>query len=98
MDWGDSYYTGDALEDVYNPDGTSVTTNSGASRYLKWDHDLGKMVVNTTFSSELNSDTSAVLQAFITSALTDCVAQGSSEFFLVFSSHGSGFVGFGGDK
>lgn len=97
LDSGDPYYTGDTLVDVYNSDGTVLTESFTSGRYLNWDHDLGKMVVNTTFSSELNSDSSAVLQAFIAYALTDCIAQGKSEFFLVLSSHGAGFEGFGGD-
>ena len=91
------YSSGEPLKDVFNPDGTPLTEPFGGSRYLMWDHDLGKMVVNTTFPSELNSDTPEVLQAFIEYALTDCVAQGTNEFFLALSSHGGGFAGFGGD-
>ena len=98
MDPGDSEYTGGPLTNVYNPDGTELTESFGGSRYFTWDHDLGAMVVNGTFSSELNSDDPSVLQDFVTYALTDCIAQGKSEFFLALSSHGGGFVGFGGDN
>mgnify|MGYP002785317525 FL=1 len=98
MDPGDSEYTGGPLTNVYNPDGTELTESFGGSRYFTWDHDLGAMVVNGTFSSELNSDDPSVLQDFVTYALTDCIAQGKSEFFLALSSHGGGFIGFGGDN
>ena len=91
------YYIGGPLEDVYNADGTPLTENFEGSRYLRWDHDLGKLVVDITFPFELNSDLPTVLQAFIEHALTDCVAKGTSEFFLALSSHGAGFAGFGGD-
>ena len=92
------YFSGGPLVDVYNKDGTPLTENFQGSRYLTWDHGLQKMVVNTTFPTELNSDLKSVLQAFMQNALTDCVAKGSSEFFLALSSHGAGFAGFGGDE
>jgi hypothetical protein len=94
---GSPDFTGGPLADVYNPDGTPLTGRFDGSRYLTWDHDLGKMIVDTTFPSELNSDKPAVLQAFVEYALTDCISKGSSEFFLDLSSHGAGFAGFGGD-
>lgn len=90
-------YTGGPLENVFNADGTPLTESFDGSRYLRWDHDLGKMVVDTTLPSELNSDDPTVLQAFIEHSLTDCIANGKTEFFLALSSHGAGFDGFGGD-
>ena len=34
---------------------------------------------------------------FLVHAMTDCVAKGSQEFFVAFSSHGTGYAGYGGD-
>jgi hypothetical protein len=77
-------------------DACSATKYSG-SRYITYDHTLSKLVVDRRLEGEQNSDTTSVLQAFLTVAFTDCVSRGSDEFMLVFSSHGSGFGGFGGD-
>lgn len=63
----------------------------------RWDHSQGKMVVDTTLTDEQDSDTGAVLQAFLRHALTDCVARGTQEYVLVLSSHGGGYAGFGAD-
>jgi hypothetical protein len=98
LNQGSPDFMGGPLADVYNPDGTPLTGRFDGSRYLTWDHDLGKMIVDTTFPSELNSDKPAVLQAFVEYALTDCISKGSSEFFLALAAHGSGLNGFGGDE
>eukprot|EP00529_Nitzschia_sp_RCC80_P005030 CAMPEP_0113469172 /NCGR_PEP_ID=MMETSP0014_2-20120614/15756_1 /TAXON_ID=2857 /ORGANISM="Nitzschia sp." /LENGTH=913 /DNA_ID=CAMNT_0000361629 /DNA_START=92 /DNA_END=2830 /DNA_ORIENTATION=+ /assembly_acc=CAM_ASM_000159 len=95
---GDPDYTGGPLAGVYNSDGTPLTESFGGSRYLRWDHDLGKMVVDNTLPEEQDSDSPAVLQSFLEYALTDCVAKGKTEYFLAFSSHGGGYAGFGYDN
>ncbi len=72
-------------------------TKFDGSRYITYDHLLSKLVVSQRLTGEQNSDTTSVLQAFLTAAFTDCVSKGSDEFMLVFSSHGAGYGGFGGD-
>ena len=46
---------------------------------------------------ELNSDSPDVLIDFLTTAISNCVARQSTEYFLLLSSHGGGPFGFGGD-
>ena len=77
--------------------GVCSGTKFHGSRYITYDHSLSKLIVHTRLSGEQNSDTTSVLQAFLTTAFTDCVTKGSDEFMLVFSSHGTGYAGFGGD-
>jgi hypothetical protein len=86
------------LMNVYNADGTPVTEKYEGSQYFHWDHDLQKMLVHTTLAGEQNGDDPQTVYDFVTVALTDCVARGSTEFFMGFSSHGSGVGGFGGDE
>ena len=95
---GDPDYTGGPLANVYNSDGTPLTESFEGSRYLRWDHGLGKMVVDLTLPEEQGSDSPTVVQSFLEYALTDCVAKGKTEYFLAFSSHGGGYAGFGGDN
>lgn len=64
---------------------------------MTWDHDLDLMVVDTTLATEQNGDDPQTVIDFVTHALTDCVARGTTEYFVAFSSHGGGWGGFGGD-
>ena len=82
---------------VYNDDGTPLVQKSTGSRYFRYDHSMDKMVVDTILAGEQNSDSQQVVYNFMVHALEDCLAQGSTEFFMTFSSHGAGFAGFGGD-
>lgn len=86
------------LEDIVNPDGTPVVEKSEGSLYLHWDHSTGTMVVNASSTTELNGDDPQTLFDFLSYAMTDCVARGSTEYMLILSSHGSGMFGFGGDE
>lgn len=86
------------LVNVYNADGSEVTgVKSELSQYLRWDHELGKMVIDRTTDVEVDSDTPEAITDFFTVALEDCVSKGSTEFFASFSSHGGGYNGYGGD-
>lgn len=67
------------------------------SRYITYDHALSKLIVTERLDGEQNSDTGTVLEEFLTTAFADCVSKGSDEFMLVFSAHGGGYTGFGGD-
>jgi hypothetical protein len=88
----------DRLDFVYNSDGSETTSKFSGSRYLQFDHQLEKMVVVKQLVGEQNSDTFGVLQRFLEHAITDCVAKNAEEYMLIFSSHGAGFAGFGGDE
>jgi Clostripain family len=83
---------------IHNLDGSEI---SGAkfegSRYMTFDHGMSKMVVDTVLNGEQNSDDPQTIIDFMLHALPDCVAKGAEEYFMMFSSHGSGF-GFGGDE
>jgi Clostripain family len=87
------------LMNIYNADGTAVTGEKyQGSQYFTYDHSMQKMIIHTTLEGEQNGDDPETVYAFVTTALTDCIAQGSTEFFMGFSSHGSGVGGFGGDE
>ena len=82
------------LENVFNPDGSTITgTKTTLSQYLRWDHTLGKMVVDRTLPFEQDSDSPDVVTDFVTTGVADCVSKGADSFFLAFSSHGGGFYG-----
>ena len=88
----------DQLENVYNSAGGELTGQKPeGSQYLTWSHPLQKMIVERNLVGEQNGDDLNVVYNFFVTALTDCVAKGSTEYMAVFSSHGGGFYGFGGD-
>lgn len=84
------------VENIFNADGTEITEKYEGARYLTWDANLGRMVVDTELP-EQDSDIGSTVQTFLEYALPDCVAKGTTEYMLVFSSHGGGYAGFGGD-
>lgn len=93
------------LPNVWTSNGSELLSDARdvkheGSYYLTYQHDVQKMVVHTTLEEEQNGDDPAVLQLFLETALTDCLQQGqrSTEFMVIFSSHGAGFAGFGGDE
>ena len=86
------------LSNAYDANGNPITEKFDGSRYFRWDHTDSKMKVDTVLEGEQNSDTPSVLQAFVEHAVTDCVAKGATEYFLALSSHGGGFIGYGGDN
>lgn len=86
------------LQNVFNADGTPLTAPKFEdSRYFTYNHTQGKMVIDTILIGEQDSDRPDTVSAFVTRALTDCVANGATEYMMIFSSHGAGFFGFGGD-
>jgi hypothetical protein len=86
------------LQNVFNADGTPLTAPKFVdSRYFTYNHTQGKMVIDTILTGEQDSDRPETVSAFVTRALTDCVAKGATEYMMIFSSHGGGFYGFGGD-
>jgi hypothetical protein len=92
---------GDIIEPmpfVYNKDGSSQTGEKPqGSFYFKQDHSLGKLVIEEDLG-ELNGDSPDTVLKFVNHALADCIANGAEEYMIVFSSHGGGFQGFGGDE
>jgi len=88
----------DPLPEVWIKDGSQlITSKEEGSRYLTFSHTLGKMIVDTTLQGEQDSDSPETVTNFVKHALTDCVARGTKEYFILFSDHGSGYGGFGGD-
>ncbi|CAB9497801.1 peptidase C11 clostripain [Seminavis robusta] len=84
----------------------SVTTwvyfdgrNDDGVTYSVYDHDNDEMVVDTNLG-EVNSDHPQALYDFVVHALTDCLSRGHEtvDTFLILSSHGAGFAGYGGDE
>ncbi|CAB9524949.1 peptidase C11, clostripain [Seminavis robusta] len=90
-------YGGQPLPSTVDSVGRSIPGNSGSS-YVTYDHSLGRMRLDTTLSGEQNSDTEAAVLNFLTHAMTDCLANGYDSLMAVFSSHGGGFAGYGGDE
>lgn len=78
----EEYRVNAPLENVFDEFGNPITEKYDGSRYLRWDHTLGKMVVDMELG-ELNSDRGVTIQAFLEYALADCVARGTEEYFLV---------------
>lgn len=85
------------LRDIYFSDGTPVTEKNEGSTYLRWSHDLQKMVVEGFLQGEQDSDHPQILFDFLSYAMRDCVEKGSTEYMLIMASHGNGMYGFGGD-
>ena len=86
------------LENVFDSNGDALTGQKPeGSQYLTWSHSMQKMIVERDLIGEQNGDDPNVVYNFFATALADCVAKGSTEYMAVFSSHGGGFYGFGGD-
>ena len=64
----ESDFTPGPLVDLYQADGTPATEKFYGSRYLTYDYDMQKMIVETEFEEELNSDSIPVLYDFVTHA------------------------------
>ena len=89
----------ESLPFLYDFDGSDLSPEKfEGSRILHYDHNLSKMTVNATYVNEMDSDSPATVYDFMTRALPDCVATGTEEYFMIFSSHGGGFLGYGGDE
>lgn len=87
------------MTNVFNKDGSSPWQGEEkpqGSFYFKQDHTMGKLVIEEDLG-EVNGDSSDTVFNFANKGLADCVANGATEFMIVFSSHGGGFDGFGGD-
>eukprot|EP00526_Cylindrotheca_closterium_P004735 CAMPEP_0113607506 /NCGR_PEP_ID=MMETSP0017_2-20120614/3423_1 /TAXON_ID=2856 /ORGANISM="Cylindrotheca closterium" /LENGTH=783 /DNA_ID=CAMNT_0000516119 /DNA_START=44 /DNA_END=2395 /DNA_ORIENTATION=+ /assembly_acc=CAM_ASM_000147 len=83
---------------VYDSQGNALSsTKPDGSFYYTYDHTLQKLVVDSDIG-ETNSDVPKTVSDFATKALADCKQAGSTEYFIAFSSHGTGFEGFGGDE
>lgn len=78
-------------------DGVTPYGTAGGSLYLTYNKPNQVMTVEKVIEGEVNSDDPETLCDFVTHALTDCVSKGATEYFVVFSSHGGGYAGFGGD-
>lgn len=89
---------GFSLPFVFDDQGNPLSSEKpDGSFYYFYDHTLQKLIVDSDLG-ELNSDMSQTVYDFATRALGDCKAAGSTEYFIAFSSHGTGFEGFGGDE
>ena len=76
------------VENVFNADGTPLTEKYEGSQYITWD---GQRMIVDTELPEQDSDLGSTVTAFVQYALTDCIAQQTDEYMLVFSSHGESF-------
>lgn len=85
------------LPNVYDANGNALTSKPTTSQIITYNSDIGQMRLVETTASEQDSEDPAVLQSFMERALQDCLAQGTTETFLVLSGHGGGFYGYGGD-
>lgn len=87
------------LRNVFDENGDPLTEKHSGTRIMRWDHEAGQMRVVRTVKEEWNSDLPDSMQAFIQNALEGCYEKFGSdvETFLVFSSHGGGYMGFGRD-
>lgn len=89
----------DSLPLLYNSDGSDLPAEKfEGSRYLKYDHGMSKMIVDTVLDGEKNGDDPQTVIDFMMHALPDCIAKGAKEYFMIFSSHGGGYNGYGGDE
>lgn len=89
---------GSPLPNTVDLNGNALTGSFTGSRYLTWDDSIGSMRVDVQLQGEQNSDTRNVIEDFLVHALTDCKAGGFDSLMAIFSSHGGGFAGYGGDE
>ena len=89
---------GDPLPNTVDSTGTPVTEKFTGSRYMTFDPGFQKMRIDVELAGEQDSDTIVTVQDFLEHALADCVAAGFDSYMAVFSSHGGGFAGYGGDE
>jgi Clostripain family len=92
--FSDGSPSGPKIPGVLFDDGSPVPEDDGV-RYIYWDHAMNSLARSATLG-EQDSDSIDNYQAFLATAISDCVAKGRSEYMLILSSHGSGFS-FGGD-
>jgi Clostripain family len=86
------------LPDIYYKNGSSVTAKLDGSHYFMYDHNMSKMIIDTYIATEASSGNGLTMTTFLKKAVSDCISKGSDEYFLVFTSHGGGFFGFGDDE
>jgi Clostripain family len=87
----------DPIPDIFFDNGTTPEEKYEGSLYITYSHAKSRYIINTVLPGEQNSDLPETVLAFLTKAFTNCVSNGASEFLLLFSSHGAGFYGYGGD-
>ena len=90
--------TRDSQPNTVDSFGNALTSSFTGSRYITYDPSLGRMRVDTELAGEQNSDTPSSIQNFLQRALADCLPNGYDSLMAVFSSHGGGFAGYGGDE
>jgi len=78
------------LKDMYNPDWSPILEKLTFSSYMAWDHDQNKMI-----QEYLSAQT---IYDFVAKAMMGCIPKGLTEFMAIFSLHGVGLFGFGGDE
>ena len=88
---------GAALPNTYTATGVEATATLG-SRYITYDASQDQMRIDLELQGEQNSDTPTVMTDFLKRAMQDCIENGHDSLMAVFSSHGGGFAGFGGDE
>jgi hypothetical protein len=89
---------GQALPSTVDANGNAVGGTFTGSRYITYDPGFGSMMVDTELPGEQNSDTAQQVEDFLSHALSDCLDNGYDSLMAVFSSHGGGFAGYGGDE
>jgi len=94
----DAYKGAEALPNTVDAMGRSASGAFPGSLYLQYDPSMQKMKIAETIPSEVNSDLPGTIQRFLEHAMADCLAAGHDSLLAVFSSHGGGFAGFGGDE
>jgi Clostripain family len=88
----------DPLPNIFFDNGTTIPQKFEGSVYLNYNHTRSRLIIDTVLPGEQNSDLPETVVTFLTKAFTDCVSKSATEFLLLFSSHGAGFAGFGGDE
>lgn len=91
--------TGTPLANIYDKAGNRVTKKYKGARYLSYTG--GRLTVQQELG-EVNGDSSKTVYNFLTTGLAGCVGMQQNgnglEVMVVFSSHGTGFAGYGGDE
>jgi len=92
-----SNYSGSVLGSSYNADGSIRTQEvTGAMQYELIG---GKLTASGIFQGdEVNMDDLNIMKDFLNDVLPKCQLAGADTYFLQLSSHGGGFLGFGGDE
>lgn len=90
-------YSSSGTPYLFDSDGSPLLSEFKHAIYFKLHKPSGQLRKHED-KGELNMDSVATLTDFVSAALSDCKEEGSEVYYMFFTSHGTGWGGFGGDE